>query len=244
MQHSGSELFKSVVQHLNPEKGATALGVIADIERIVLESSHVQLPVQENEPSIEYQFEGRHACVPPALIASETGKWTGRLYIGSLSAAISESWLRWAGVTHVVCVLGKYAGSNTVAVEWSVAHQQRYGGISYLDWAINAPAQRLNWREAFSLLSDALDSAANVVLVHCRNGKDRSCFAVYAFLRLVHEMDHTDALRHVYQRVDQKGYPLFDIACQSNELRQWVESNLGAALDAESGICCWQHCTG
>ena len=64
------------------------------------------------------------------------------------------------------------------------------------------------------------------------------------FLRLVHETDHAIALWHVSQRVDQEGYPLFDIARQSNELMQWVESNLGAALDAESGICCWQHCNG
>ena len=82
------------------------------------------------------------------------------------------------------------------------------------------------------------------MLVHCRNGKDRSCFAVYAFLRLVHEMDHAAALWHVSQRVDQQGYPLFDIARQRNELMEWVESNFGAALDAESGISCWQHCNG
>ena len=69
-------------------------------------------------------------------------------------------------------------------------------------------------------------------------------FAVYAFLRLVHEMDHANALGHVSRRVDQKGYPLFDIAGQYNELMQWVESNVGAALDAESGICCWQHYNG
>ena len=169
---------------------------------------------------------------------------SGRLYIGSLSAAISESWLQWAGVTHVVCVLGKFASSNEVTAEWVAAHEKRFRGISYLDWAINSPAQRIYWREAFFLMSDALDSAANVVLVHCRNGKDRSCFAVYAFLRLVHEMDHADALWHVSQRVDQRGYPLFDIPRQRNELMEWVESNFGAAIDAESGICCWQHCNG
>ena len=67
-------------------------------------------------------------------------------------------------------------------------------------------------------MSDALDSADNVVLVHCRNGKNRSGFAIYAFLRLVHEMNHATALWHVSQRVDQQGYPLFDIARQRNEL--------------------------
>ena len=90
-----------------------------------------------------------YARVPPTFILSLTGGWHGRLYIGSLSAAVSESWLLWAGVTHVVCVLGKYAGSNAVAAEWVVAHEKRFRGISYLDWAINSPAQRIYWREAF-----------------------------------------------------------------------------------------------
>ena len=90
-------------------------------------------------------------------------------------------------------------------------------------------------------MADALDSAANVVLVHCRNGKDRSCFAVYAFLRLLHRLEHTNALWHVQQRVGPRKYPLFDIACQRNELLMWVEENVDADTDAESGIFCWQH---
>ena len=43
-------------------------------------------------------------------------------------------------------------------------------------------------------------------------------------------------------RCDVRGYPLFHIARQRHELMEWVESNFGAAIDAESGICCWQHC--
>ena len=122
-----------------------------------------------------------------------------------------------------------------------VAHKNRFRGIKYLDWAINFPTQRKYWREVFSQMSDALDSAANVVLVHCRNGKDRACFAVYAILRLVHEMDHGTALTHVSQRVDVRGQPLFDIGRQRSELIEWVNSNVGSAIDAESGICCWEQ---
>ena len=90
-------------------------------------------------------------------------------------------------------------------------------------------------------MSDALDDAANVVLVHCRNGQDRSCFAVYAFLRLVHHMDHQTALRHVYQRVDHLGYPLFDVTKQKSELMEWVHGNLGTPTEAESGVYNWQY---
>ena len=158
-----------------------------------------------------------------------------------MSAAASKRWLQWAGVTHVVCVLGKYAGENAVAPEWEFAHKHRFRKIAYLDWAINAARQVQYWREAFSLISDALDCAANVVLVHCRSGQGRACFAVYAFLRLVHEMDHGTALTHVSQRVDVRGQPLFEIARQRSELIEWVDSNVGSAIDAESGICCWEQ---
>ena len=113
-------------------------------------------------------------------------------------------------MAHVVCVLGKLAGKNVVAHEWKVAHEKRFRDISYLAWPINSKAQR----EVFYLISDALDNASNVVLVHCRHGKDRSCFAVDAFLRLMHEMDHENALWYVQMRVNNRGYPLFNLARQ------------------------------
>ena len=142
---------------------------------------HARVVVQDPAPSINFQFEGERASVAPAYIRVAASQWNARLYIGSVSAAASKPWLEWAGVTHVVCVLGKYAGENALAPEWEFAHKHRFSKIAYLDWAINAAKQRQYWREAFSLLSDALDCAANVVLVHCRNGQDRACFAVYAF---------------------------------------------------------------
>ena len=112
-----------------------------------------------------------------------------------------------------------------------------------LDWPINSKEKRRIWREVFNLISDAHDNASNVVLVHCRHGKDRSCFAVYAFLRLVYEMNHEDALWFVQKRVNNKGNPLFKLEEQSSDLMKWVDDNLGATVDAESGICCWEHGT-
>ena len=92
-------------------------------------------------------------------------------------------------------------------------------------------------------MQDALLDSPNNVLVNCRNGKDRSCFAVYAFLRLFHRLEHTKALKLVQQRVGPRGYPLFDIGRQSSELVQWVEHNVEADLNAESGLCNWQFGT-
>ena len=46
MQHSGVQLLKNVVQYLHPGRGASALDIIANFERVVSQSSHVQLPLQ------------------------------------------------------------------------------------------------------------------------------------------------------------------------------------------------------
>ena len=54
-------------------------------------------------------------------------------------------------------------------------------------------------------------------------------------------MDHGTALTHVCQRVDVRGHPLFDIARQRSELIEWVNSNVGSAMAAESGICRWEE---
>ena len=111
-------MLRNVVQYLQPGRGAFALDIIANFEHVVSQSSHAQLPAQNIEPSIEFKFEVKYACVPPALIACDTMEWNGRLYIGSLSAVISESWLRWAGVTHIVCVCW---GSTLVPKIWRLS---------------------------------------------------------------------------------------------------------------------------
>ena len=160
--------------------------------------------------------------------------------MGSVSAVISEPWLRWAGITHVVCNLGKYRRGRQIATEWTIAHDTRFSHISYLDWAINWESQHVYWREVFFLIADALEDPNNAVLVHCLNGKDRSCFVVYAFLRLKYEMDHVAALQCVYQRQDRNGLPLFDINRQRGDLMEWVGQNFGTATDAESGMYCWR----
>ena len=111
--------------------------------------------------------------------------------------------------------------------------------MNYLDWAINDPQQRSRWREAFALLAEVLDCDSNCVLVHCRNGQDRSCFTIYAYLRLMVGMMHDTAVQFVQERVDVHGEPLFDMSRQSSDLTGWVTSSVGASTEAESGLLAW-----
>ena len=200
-------------------------------------------PAHEHEPVLAYYYEVWRAQRSPALIRPPDQKWIGKLCLGSLSAAVSQPCLRWAGVTHVVCVLGEFAGDGACAPEWTAAHNHRFSRISYLDWPIYLTLQRTSWREVFALLSDALASSENAVLVHCRNGKDRSCFFVYAFLRRLHGMDYASAIACVAQRIDKRGCPLFNYTSQGNELTGWMDAALGSSPEAESGILYWQRGT-
>ena len=90
------------------------------------------------------------------------------------------------------------------------------------------------------MIADALEDENNTILVHCVNGKDHSCFVVYAFLRLKYEMNHAAALECVQQRKDTDGRPLFELDQQRSDLVEWVESNVRAATDADSGMQYWQ----
>ena len=54
-------------------------------------------------------------------------------------------------------------------------------------------------------------------------------------------MDHKDALWCVQMRVDRNGNPLFKLENQRSEVRNLVDDNLVASIDAESGICCFEY---
>jgi hypothetical protein len=231
---------RSIVSTLRPLGDPSNMDFLDKLEDILRRPVRRREHLHEEQPVLEYSYEVPNAKTPPALILLPTSKWIGKLYLGPLSAAVSKTWLRWAGVTHVVCVLGKFNKEGGLVPAWEAAQKHRWKTFSYLDWPINSAAQRCYWREVFALLSDTLGSSRNAVLVHCRNGKDRSCFLVYAFLRLQHGLNHASALSCVSQRIDVRGYPLFDYASQNNQLLEWVDTSLGASLNADSGVMRWR----
>ena len=83
-----------------------------------------------------------------------------------------------------------------------------------------------------------LQTNENVCVAHGPRKDKGRAFFLWNHLTLIRRGRN---IWHVCQRVDTRGFPLFDVARQSNELLEWVESNIGAATDSESGICCWQR---
>jgi len=162
------------------------------------------------EPAVQYPSCVRWFCrSKPAQIAIPDVK--GVVLLGSLAHAIDEEWLRWRGVSHIVCCLGKFAGRSVVHEAWSLAEHSRKQGIEYLEWN---PSNRQDWEAVSSYcacLHEVLGSKGSVVLFHCVNGKDRSPMAVFAYMRLRLGMAKDVALQLLEARRSTDEKPLFDV---------------------------------
>ena len=181
------------------------------------------------EPPLDYVYEKAwFAKTPPALLYPENNIWRGRLFLGSISAALSKPWLRWAGVTHCICALGKYDKNGLVAKEYEVSQQSHFPGVLYYMWPINFSEARLQFQAVFNAMYKVLQSPGGCLLVHCRNGKDRSAFLIYAYLRFMHNYGHASALHILSVRRSVQGHPLFEFDNQSFDLIKWVENILNS----------------
>ena len=174
------------------------------------------------EPAVVYPEQVRWYCrTAPATIAVPEVK--GVVLLSSLAHAIDEDWLRWRGVTHIVCCLGKYAGRE-VAPPWSQAMQHRLPEILYLEWN---PSNERDWQRAASYcaaIHQEVDCRGTVMLFHCLNGKDRSPMAIFAYLRLWLQMTHKDALQLLDARHSTTGKRLFDV--YANFALKWLKKEL------------------
>ena len=188
---------------------------------------------------LHYTSENAVAKTPPVEICGTPKYWAARLYVGPLAAAISSQWLEWCGITHILCVLGRFDDNQCETKEWKAAHAHRQAGISYLDWPIGNTSERSLGRAVFSSLSKVLSRPNNAVLVHCRNGKDRSCMAVFAFLRLQMSFTHGDALQALRVRVGCNGKPLFNLNDQHQAVLNWYHDSLDESCEEAPFEAVW-----
>ena len=98
-----------------------------------------------------------------------------------------------------------YSG-DSIAHEWQVSQRKRFAGIDYLDFPIGYGINRLPWEDAFTRVQEYLNRG-RVVFVHCKNGRDRSGFVLYAFLRLQCRFTHSDAVASLSGRVRAQDFP-------------------------------------
>ena len=89
-------------------------------------------------------------------------------------------------------------------------------------------------------MTDVLMTSSNVMLVHCKNGKDRSAFVIYAFLRLLHSYTHEAAMAILAQHRGASGEPLFNYKTQDSDLLQWLGRVASEPTEFESGLLSWR----
>ena len=161
------------------------------------------------EPAVQYPEVVRGHCrTAPAPIAIPDVR--GVVLLSSLAHAIDEAWLRWRGVTHIVCCLGKFA-ARSVCEAWSLAMAHRSPDILYLEWN---PSNPRDWERVASYcaaIHQIVNSRHSVVLFHCINGKDRSPMAIFAYMRLWLRMTAEDALQLLEARRSTQDRPLFNL---------------------------------
>jgi len=141
-------------------------------------------PVERGEgaPQIAWRYATTNYSRDPDLVppVEDYKPWSGTLFIGTLDHAIDSQTLSHYNVAAIFSTLNLYHGTE-LGHDTKIAMQHRKSGIEYLDWCPNHRGK--SPEQAFNRLQ-ALLSHGKTVLVHCRNGRDRSVFAVWAFLCL------------------------------------------------------------
>ena len=102
--------------------------------------------------------------------------------------------MKWCRVTHVLCVLGKYGSQGDVTEEYNAALEARLTDVCYCCFPVNNGGARQHYQAVFDAMDHVLASSKGCLLIHGRNGKDRSPFLCYAYLRLRHKFDHLSSL--------------------------------------------------
>ncbi len=176
---------------------------------------------------MDYNWAGWRAKVPPTEIQG-IPKVAGKLFLSGLDHAVSDAWLRWSGITTVVCCLGMKGAGGIPLPEWDAAHRITWP-VRRMDWNPNNSRDQCQFIEVFAAWAVVLANPLTKMLVHCKSGKDRSPFAVYAFMRLSAGMTNTDAMYALAARVDVHGQQLCDI--EHNHSWRW----LSEALDTYGG---------
>ena len=80
----------------------------------------------------------------------------------------------------------------------------------------------------FFELFNALQHKDTHVYVHCKSGKDRSAFTVFAFLRLMFRYSWERASAALDRRVGVDGRPVADLVTRKADLTNWLEAEVAA----------------
>ena len=181
------------------------------------------------EPEVRYIYENWQCRVPPGSIQIPN-IFPGKLLYGGLSPVLNLNWLRWRGVTHVWNCLGGVTYKDGVVVQerlhgLALAAREPGDSIGYIDWCLMHKPSRRRYLPVFAKAEAILNTPGTCLYVHCRSGRDRSVFTVFALLRLRYHLLEADAWNLLQSRVGVDGWPCANWYGKEDVLA-WVEQVL------------------
>jgi protein-tyrosine phosphatase len=101
----------------------------------------------------------------------------------------------------------------------------RYNTIFYLDWSINFPPHFKLIPEVFHSMRQILADNGTRLLVHCKNGTDRTALALFGYL-MFNGYDEQDALAKLDARKGTDGNPIMNVSANNSypAFRQMFEA--------------------
>ena len=114
-------------------------------------------------------------------------------------------------------------------MEWTVSHaaENNFPGVIFHDWCVNSATDKCNYGPSFEMLQRTLSTPEAVVFVHCKSGRDRSPFTVYALLRITYSVNEEEARALLAHRVGTHGRPIANLDEQFKTNAMWLDEVLG-----------------
>ena len=181
----------------------------------------------DGEPVVFFRHEPSMCHVPPGDIHLPDKGLRGHLLWGGLSHALNTEWLRWKGVSIVVCCISQKQGAADNP-DWLAARSVRsYSDcIQYVDWVLAYQPHRAKYLSVVSKIVSCLGHDSSFVYVHGKSGSDRCVFTVYALLRIGFSMSDEDARAVLQTRLDTRGGVLASVNFQANPHYTWLQGIL------------------
>ena len=153
---------------------------------------------------------------------------------------LTARWLKWAKVTHALGALGRYDKAGKEVPEYTAVQRAKLASIRYYNFPINQVSQQSRYAAIFRAMHEVLERDNQTLFIYCKNGKDRSCFVIYSFLRVWHHLTHDQALSTLAARCSYKGDPLFCYAKQDVRLVNWLTGVLAHPTLHSEEVLEWQ----
>ena len=187
------------------------------------------LRMVEEAPIVHYMHETWNCQTHPAEVVLPE-LFPGRLLWGGISHGTCKDWLLYERVKLVVNCINKAMPGGAPNRLWEDSCKVRNdvsGEIAFLDFCVNYAVDRRRYLRTFAAICSVLGHG-ECVYIHCRSGKDRSAFTVFALLQLQYDLEEDAARAALAGRVGRDGRCLANVDVGHGPNWEWLSKELCA----------------